>query len=73
MMTVNVSAPVMSSVNNEVRIISRLSGIILRTWRSIHAPKMAAINTPIIFPRGSMPIPKKLSMPEKYPTVAFGE
>ena len=63
MITVKVTAPMISSVTAEVRIISRLAGMTRRTWRSTHAPRMAAISTPMILPRGSMLWPKKVEIP----------
>ena len=56
--------PMISRVMQEVSIMSRLSGMKRRTWRSTEAPMMQAISTPMMLPRGSMWWPKKSVMPE---------
>ncbi|MNJ58205.1 hypothetical protein D3C77_538280 [compost metagenome] len=54
MMRVKVTAPMISKVMKEVRIMSRLSGMNRRTCRSTEAPMILAISTPMMLPRGSI-------------------
>ncbi|CRZ38880.1 Uncharacterised protein [Vibrio cholerae] len=53
-----------SKVTTEVRIISKSSGMYSRTLRSTCAPKIAASNTPMMLPRGSIAKPKNSLIPE---------
>ncbi|CSC71434.1 Uncharacterised protein [Vibrio cholerae] len=64
MMMRKVTAPMISKVTTEVRIISKSSGMYSRTLRSTCAPKIAASNTPMMLPRGSIAKPKNSLIPE---------